>query len=116
VIVAFRQHDARECANRLLDHVAAGREHRPLGVGERFAARVVDQLERDHRGAVRYDNVGQLARLDAHVRAHHGIAVPVVGNDVVRALGQQHHVAGHDVLRDRPAFSRVELAAWDNFE
>ena len=38
VIVALGKHDARECADRFLDHVAAGREHRPLGVGERFAA------------------------------------------------------------------------------
>src|SRR5262245_38817382 len=52
VIIAFRKHDAWERADRFLDHVAAGSEHRPLRVGERLALRVVDQLERDQGGTV----------------------------------------------------------------
>ena len=38
-ILAFGEHDARERADRFLDHVAARRDHRPRGVGERLAAR-----------------------------------------------------------------------------
>ena len=38
VIIAFREHDARERADQFLDHVAARRQHRPLRVGERLAA------------------------------------------------------------------------------
>ena len=37
----------RERADRLLDDVAARGQHRPLGIGERLAAALVDELERD---------------------------------------------------------------------
>ena len=46
-ILAFGEHDAREGADRFLDDVAAGGQHRPGGVGERLAAPVADELERD---------------------------------------------------------------------
>ena len=111
VIVAFGEHHPRKGADRFLDHVAARREHRPLRIGERFAARIVDQLERDDRGAMGDHDIGELGRLDMHVGAHHRIAVAVIRHDVIGAFRQQHDVAGQHVLRDRPALGGVELAA-----
>src|SRR3954451_3032505 len=43
-VFALRQHDARERTDRFLDNVAARRDHRPRGVGERLAAPVADEL------------------------------------------------------------------------
>src|SRR5271166_1344757 len=50
-VFAFGQHDAREGADRFLDDVAAGGDHRPGRVRQRLAAPVADQLQRDDRGA-----------------------------------------------------------------
>src|SRR3954452_22325961 len=35
-VFTFRQHDARECADGFLDHVATRRDYRPGGVGKRL--------------------------------------------------------------------------------
>src|SRR3954466_11656727 len=43
-VFALRQHDARKRTDRFLDDVAARRDHRPRGVGERLAAPVADEL------------------------------------------------------------------------
>src|SRR5262249_30426285 len=83
----------------------------PRGVGERFAAALAHELERHHRSAVVHRHVDELAGLHADVRAHHRIAVAVVGDDVVSALGEQYHVAGGDVLGNAPLLARLELAA-----
>ena len=111
VIIAFGKHEARECADQFLDHVAAGRQHRPLRIGERLAAGIVHELERDDGGTMGDHDIGELGRLDMHVRAHHRIAVAVIRHDVIGAFRQQHDVARHHVLRDRPAIGGVELAA-----
>src|SRR6185312_9436784 len=66
-IFAFRQHDAGKCTDRLLDHVAAWRDHRPRGVGERLAALVGDELQRNDGRAMGDDDIGQLAGLHANV-------------------------------------------------
>ena len=115
-VVAFGEHHPRERADGFLDDVAARRQHGPLRVGERLAPGVVDQLERDDRGAMADDNVGELRRLNAHVGSHHGVAVAIVRDDVIGALGQQHDIARHDVLRDRATVAGVELAAGENVE
>src|SRR5262245_66566116 len=51
-VLALGQDYARERADRFLDDVATGGEHRPLGIGARFAAALVHELERDDRGAM----------------------------------------------------------------
>src|ERR1700678_1896003 len=56
-ILDFRQYDAGECADRFLDDVAARRDHRPCGVGQRFTAAVADKLERDDGGAMGDDDI-----------------------------------------------------------
>src|SRR4051812_37000723 len=110
-IFAFGQDHAREGADGFLDDVTARRDHRPGGVGQRLAALVADQFQSDHRGAVRDDDVGQLAGLHADVGTHHRIRVAIVRHDVIGALLQQHHVAGGDVRQQRGALRRLELAA-----
>src|SRR5262249_47745445 len=62
-IFALRQDHAREGADRFLDHVAAGREHRPLRVGAGFATTLVHELERDDGGAMIDRGIGELADL-----------------------------------------------------
>ena len=116
VVVALGEHHARECADQFLDDVAARGKHRPLRVGERLAAGLVHQLERNDRGAMGDDDIGKLRGLDVDVRTHHRIAVAVIRHDVIGSFGKQHDVAGHDVLHDRPAFGGVELAAGEDVE
>src|SRR5215468_629184 len=48
-IVALGEHDAGKHAGRFLDDVAAGRDDRPVGVGDRLAAAFADELEGDQR-------------------------------------------------------------------
>jgi CubicO group peptidase (beta-lactamase class C family) len=115
-VFAFGQHDARECADRFLDDVAARRDHRPGGVGERFAAAIADQFQRDDGGAVGDDDVGQLAGLNADVGAHHRIGIAIVRYDVVGALLQQRDVAAGDVRQQRRTFATFKLAALVNRE
>src|ERR1700736_2258995 len=110
-VVAFGEDHARKGADRFLDDVAARSEHRPRGVGERLAAALAHELERDHRGTVVHRHVDELAGLHADVGTHHGVAVAVVRDDVIGALGEQHHVAGGYVLGDAPFLARLELAA-----
>src|SRR5262249_19553963 len=57
-ILPLRQDHARKGADRFLDHVTAGREHRPLGVGARSPATLAHELERDDRGAMADRGVG----------------------------------------------------------
>src|ERR1700683_2241286 len=70
-VFAFGQDHAWEGADRFLDDVAARRNHRPGGIGQRLAALVADELQRNDRRAVGDDDVGQLAGADADIRAHH---------------------------------------------
>src|SRR5262249_14612167 len=93
-ILALRQDHAREGADRFLDHVAPGRQHRPLRVGPGLAAALAHELERDDGSAVIDRCVSELADLDADVGAHGRVGIAVVRNDVIRALRQQHDVAG----------------------
>ena len=100
-VFALGQHDARKRADQFLDDVAARRDHRPRGVGERLAAPVADEFQRDDRRAVADGHVRQLAGLDADVGAHHRIGVAIVGDDVVGPLRQQRDIAGGDVGHQR---------------
>src|SRR5665213_1456531 len=115
-IFAFRQHHARERADRFLDHVAAGREHRPGRVGERLAALLVDQLERDDGGAMIDGNVGELAGLYADIGTHQRIGVAVIRDDVISAFRNDDHRASHHMLGDRAAVTGFELAAFIDVE
>src|SRR3979411_1678209 len=110
-IFAFGKHDAGEGADRFLDDVAARRNHRPGGVRQGLAALVADQLQGDAPRAMGDDHVGQLAGLNADIRAHHGIGVAVIGNDVVGALRQQRDIAGGDARHQRGALADFKLAA-----
>src|SRR5215472_16199971 len=78
VIVAFGEHDAREYAGRFLDHVTAGRDHRPVRAGDRLAAAFADELERDQRGAVIDRHVGKLASLHPDVGTYHRVGVAII--------------------------------------
>ena len=62
-IFAFGQHNAGECADRFLDDVAAGRQYRPGGIGERLAAFVAHQLERNRGGDVIKESIGAFPRV-----------------------------------------------------
>src|SRR3954468_10482510 len=59
-VFAFGEHDAGKGADRFLDDVAARGQYRPGGVGERLAAPVADELERDDGSAVVDGDVGEL--------------------------------------------------------
>src|SRR5256885_4682591 len=95
-IFAFGQDHLRKGADRLLDDVATGGEHRPLGIGERLPAPLVDELQRDHGGAVVHHHIGQLAGLDTDIGADSCVGGAVIGDNVIRALGQQQHVGRAD--------------------
>src|ERR1051325_10137744 len=110
-IFAFRQDHLGKGADRFLHDVAAWSQHRPLGICERLAAALIDQLEGDHGGAMVHDDVGQLAGLDPDIGAHRRVGVAVVGNDVIGAFGQQQHVGRADARGDRTLVLALELAA-----
>ena len=115
-IFAFRQRQRREGADHFADHVAAGRQHREAGVGERFAPGRIDELESHHGGAVAQRRFGELAGLHSDVGTHLRIGVAIVRDDVVEPFRHHHHRAGHHVFGDRPAVAGLELAAFIDVE
>ena len=115
-IFALGENHTRKGADRFLDDVAARREHRPGRVGERLAALVADQLERDRGGTMGDRDVGQLAGLHANVGAHDRICVTVVRHDVVSALRHHDHITRRDVFGDRTTIAGLELATFIDVE
>ena len=80
---------------------AVGGLDRPVDVGDRLAAGLADQLERDLRRLVVERRVGQLARLDLEVGAHDGVHVAEIRDDVIGAGVERDDVVGAEVLRDQ---------------
>src|SRR4249919_2085731 len=107
-IFAFSKNYARKGADRFLDHVATGREHRPCGIGKRLAATVAHQLERDRGSAMRHGNIGQFAGLDANIGAHNRIRVAVIRHNVVSAIRHHQNIARHHAFGNRTAVAGLE--------
>src|SRR5262245_24050022 len=89
-IFTLSQNDAWKCANGFLDDVAAWRQYRPRGVGERLAATIRDQFQRDCRSTVRDGDISKLPGLHANVRTNDRIGIAVIRHDVVSAVGDNH--------------------------
>src|SRR6478609_5710670 len=111
-IFALGENHARKGANRFLDDVTTRRQHRPGRVGERLAAFVADQLERDRRSTVGHRDVGELAGLHANIGTHDGIGIAVIRHDVVSALRHHDDVSGRNMLGDGTTIAGFELAAF----
>ena len=60
---------------------------------------------------MRDGHVGQLAGLNADIRADHGIRVAIIGSDVVGAFRQQRDISRGDVWQQRSALAYFKLAA-----
>src|ERR1700758_468142 len=86
-VVALLEHDPGKYADRFLDDVSARGENRPRGIRKGLATLLANQLEGDHGGAVMDRHVGQLTGLNANIGAHHGIAVAIVGDDIIDTFG-----------------------------
>src|SRR5262249_19303758 len=66
-IFALGQNYPWERADRFLDDVAAWCKHRPGSVGERLAAPISDQFQRDRGSAMRNRDVGEFFGLHAYI-------------------------------------------------
>src|SRR6476646_4567754 len=115
-IFALGENHARKGTNRFLDDVTTRRQNRPSRVGERLAAFVADQLERDRRSTVGHRDVGELAGLHANIGTHDGVGIAIIRHDVVSALRHHDDVAGRDMLGNRTAVAGFELAAFVDVE
>src|SRR3954452_9490436 len=72
-VFALGQRQGREGADRLADHVAAGRQHAEGGPGEGLAAGRADELQGHGAGPVVQRRVRDLAGLDTEVGPHDGV-------------------------------------------
>ncbi|MGC2140443.1 MAG: hypothetical protein WA620_02560 [Methylovirgula sp.] len=127
-IFAFREDDGGERSDQLADHVAARRQNRERGIGERFAAGTADKLQRHDGGAMAQRRVGELAGLDAQVGAHHRVGrvgdpvraeradprgIEQGGDDVIGPFRQADDVARFGVGEDQLG---LRIAALGNID